>query len=79
MSAVDTQAPDSKLQLTVKIDKPSSCLRHVIVTIPRAEVDRYFRKTFDEIAPRADLPGFRPGKVPESFLKAGSSRPHWIK
>jgi trigger factor len=70
MSAVDTQAPDSKLQLTVKIDKPSSCLRHVIVTIPRAEVDRYFRKTFDEIAPRADLPGFRPGKVPRKLLES---------
>jgi trigger factor len=68
MSAVET-TPE-KLQLTVKIDKPSSCLRHVVVTIPRVEVDRYFRKTFDEIAPRADLPGFRPGKVPRKLLES---------
>ncbi len=70
MSAVDTQAQDSQLQLTVKVDKPSSCLRHVVVTIPRAEIDRYFRKTFDEIAPRADLPGFRAGKVPRKLLES---------
>lgn len=70
MSAVDTQAQDSKLQLSVKIDKPSSCLRHVVVTIPRAEVERYFRQTFDEIAPRADLPGFRQGKVPRKLLES---------
>jgi trigger factor len=70
MSVVDAQAIDSKIQLTVKVDKPSSCLRHVVVTIPRVEIDRYFRKTFDEIAPRADLPGFRAGKVPRKLLES---------
>jgi trigger factor len=70
MSVVDAQATDSKIQLTVKVDKPSSCLRHVVVTIPRVEIDRYFRKTFDEIAPRADLPGFRAGKVPRKLLES---------
>lgn len=68
MSAVETQ-DESKLLLSVKIDQPSSCVRHVVVTIPRAEIERYFRKVYDEIAPRADLPGFRAGKIPRKLLE----------
>ncbi len=71
MSTVETEvADDSKLNLSVKIDKPSTCQRHVVVTVPRAEIDRYFRKAYDEIAPKADLPGFRPGKVPRKLLES---------
>lgn len=70
MSTVETQATDTKLDLSVKIDKPSTCQRHVVVTIPRVELDRYFRKAYNEIAPRADLPGFRPGKVPRKLLES---------
>lgn len=69
MSSVETEAP-SKLDLKLQIDKPGACQRHVVVTIPRAELDRYFRKAYDEIAPRADLPGFRPGKVPRKLLES---------
>jgi trigger factor len=68
MSAVETH-DDSKLLLNVKIDQPSSCVRHVVVTIPRSEIERYFRKVYDEIAPRADLPGFRAGKIPRKLLE----------
>ncbi len=69
MSTAETEAP-SKLDLQVKIDSPTPCERHVVVTIPRAEIDRYFRKSYDEIAPKADLPGFRPGKVPRKLLES---------
>lgn len=69
MSTAETEAP-SKLDLQVKIEKPSSCERHVVVTVPRAEIDRYFRQSYDEIAPKADLPGFRPGKVPRKLLES---------
>jgi len=69
MSAVDTEAT-TQLDLQVKIEKPSACQRHVVVTIPRAELDRYFRKAYDEIAPRADLPGFRAGKIPRKLLES---------
>jgi trigger factor len=69
MSAVDTAAT-TQLDLQVKIEKPSACQRHVVVTIPRAELERYFRKAYDEIAPRADLPGFRAGKIPRKLLES---------
>jgi trigger factor len=69
MATAETKAPDSKLELVVKIDKPSTCQRHVVVTIPRSEMDRYFRNAFNEIAPKADLPGFRAGKIPRKLLE----------
>lgn len=69
MATVETKAPDSKLELAVKIDKPSTCQRHVVVTIARSEMERYFRNAFDEIAPKADLPGFRAGKIPRKLLE----------
>ena len=69
MSAVDTAAT-TQLDLQVKIEKPSACQRHVVVTVPRAELERYFRKAYDEIAPRADLPGFRAGKIPRKLLES---------
>ncbi len=69
MSTAETEAP-TKLDLQVQIEQPSTCLRHVVVTIPRAELERYFRKAYDDIAPRADLPGFRAGKVPRKLLES---------
>jgi len=69
MSAVDTEVK-SKLGFQVKIDKTAACQRHIVVTIPRAEVDRYFREAYSEIAPRADLPGFRQGKIPRKLLES---------
>ena len=69
MSTVETEV-NSKLDLKVQIDKPGACERHVVVTVPRAELDRYFRKAYDEIAPRADLPGFRAGKIPRKLLES---------
>jgi trigger factor len=69
MSTVETKAPDSKLDLVVKITQPSTCQRHVVVTVPRAELERYFHEAYDEIAPKADLPGFRAGKIPRKLLE----------
>ncbi len=57
---VTTEAP--KLQYDVKVDKLSACERHVVVTISRAEVDRYFKEAFDGVVPKADLPVFAPAK-----------------
>ncbi len=63
-----------KMELGVEITKTGSCERHVTVTIPRTDIDRYFKKQFDEIAPRAEVPGFRPGKAPRKLLEAKFQR-----
>jgi trigger factor len=58
-----------KLTLEVKIAKPSACERHVTVTIGRPDVERYIQEQFNEIAPKAELPGFRAGRAPRKLVE----------
>ncbi|UUO06284.1 trigger factor [Blastopirellula sp. J2-11] len=58
-----------KLSLEVKVESPSSCQRHVTVTVSHEDVDRYFDKAFDEMAPTAAVPGFRPGHAPRKLVE----------
>jgi len=60
---------DKKLNLQVDIQEKGACERHVTVVIPRSDIDLYFGRKFDEIAPKAELPGFRPGKAPRKLLE----------
>lgn len=59
-----------KLNFDVKVDSPSACERHVVITIPRAEVDRYRKEAFNDIVPKAQLPGFRSGKAPRKLVES---------
>lgn len=69
-SNTQTDPQSEELNLSVKVDSPSACERHVIVTIPRADVDRYYRNAYGEIQPKAELPGFRPGKAPRKLVQS---------
>ncbi len=57
------------LDLKVDVKEVSACERHVTVTIPRADIDRYFKKQFDDLAPQAEVPGFRPGRAPRQLIE----------
>jgi trigger factor len=57
------------MSLDVKIDSPSACQRHITVTIPREDIDRYFAKAFDELMPSATVPGFRAGRAPRKLVE----------
>jgi len=59
-----------KLSLDVDIEAPGACQRHVIVTVSRPDVDRYLSEAFDELAPKAEVPGFRPGRAPRKLVEA---------
>jgi trigger factor len=73
---VDTNQADSEqelkkpLQIDVKVDVTSTCERHVVVTIAQDEVERYRREAFDEVSPKAELPGFRAGKAPRKLVES---------
>src|SRR5262245_47601080 len=67
--AEETPAEKPKLQLELKIDKPSACERHVTVTIAKEDVARYLKDSFDELSPKAELPGFRPGRAPRKLVE----------
>lgn len=79
MSSADTEVPPAegaeaaeekaKLNLQVEVKQPSACERHVTVTVPREDIERYFTETFDELVPKAELPGFRAGKAPRKLVE----------
>ncbi|MEM8913293.1 MAG: trigger factor family protein, partial [Planctomycetota bacterium] len=58
-----------ELQLDVSVEKPQACLREVVVTIPRGEVDRYLKDAYDELVPEAQVPGFRAGRAPRRLVE----------
>src|SRR5438034_10805208 len=59
-----------RLSLDVKIDKPSACERHVTVTVAHDDVSRYLKEAFNELMPKAELPGFRPGRAPRKLVES---------
>jgi len=57
-----------RLNLEVEVESPSACERHVTVTIPRADIDRYFESAVNKMMPEASVPGFRPGRAPRKLV-----------
>ena len=39
------------------------------VTVPREDIERYYSKKFDELIPKAEVPGFRVGKAPRKLVE----------
>ncbi len=69
--AEDTaEGEEPKLNLSIKVDSPSACQRHVTVTVPREDIDRYYDKTFGELMGTAAVPGFRTGRAPRKLIEA---------
>ncbi|HWQ10913.1 MAG TPA: trigger factor family protein, partial [Holophaga sp.] len=48
--------------------------KSIQVTVPAAEVSEEFGKVIAKLAPKAKVPGFRPGKAPKSVLMARFER-----
>lgn len=57
-----------KLDLDVKVDKPSACERRITVTVSREDIDRYLENAFTDLMPNAAVPGFRTGKAPKKLV-----------
>jgi trigger factor len=68
-SADETAEEQPRLELEVNVDARSTCERHVTVTIPRTDIERYFDKEFTELMPTAQVPGFRPGRAPRKLVE----------
>ncbi len=71
--ATDVDTPEEEaeqLNMDVEIDTRSACERHISVTIPREDIDRYYDKEFSELMPTAQVPGFRPGRAPRKLIES---------
>ena len=60
----------ARLELKVEIDSRGACERHITVTIPREDIDRYFNEAFSEMMPSAVVPGFRSGRAPRKLVES---------
>jgi ATP-dependent Clp protease protease subunit len=58
-----------KLVQEVQINVLGACQRHVRVSIPREEIDRYVEETVGKLALDAVVPGFRPGRAPRKLVE----------
>src|SRR5688572_26421503 len=58
-----------KLDQKIDVTDAGPCLKHVKVTVPAAEVRRYFDKEVGKFVKEAAVPGFRPGKTPRKLIE----------
>lgn len=59
-----------RLNLEVQVASPSACERHVTVTVPREDIERYFDRAFSDMMETAAVPGFRAGRAPRKLVEA---------
>lgn len=57
------------LNLDVKIEPRSACERHITVTIPREDIDRYLDTAYSDMMDKAVVPGFRAGRAPRKLVQ----------
>jgi trigger factor len=67
--AAEGEEKPQPLALEVKVEPRSTCERHVAVSIPHEDVNRYFDKEYTELMPTAHVPGFRPGRAPRKLVE----------
>jgi len=70
--SADGDAPEQeadRLDLNVDIDERSACERHITVTVPRADIEKFYDHEFSEMMPSAQVPGFRPGHAPRKLIE----------
>jgi trigger factor len=63
------ESPDP-LKLEIAVQEPNACQRHVTVTIPREDIDRYYDDAFSEMMESAAVPGFRVGRAPRKLIES---------
>ena len=65
----DDETPQ-RMDLSVSVESPTACQRHVTVTIPRSDIDRYHGDAVSGLMGEADVPGFRAGRAPRKLVEA---------
>lgn len=60
---------EARLNLTVKVDNVGPCRKHVEITVSQEDIQRLRSESLDNFADKAEVPGFRLGRVPRSLLE----------
>ncbi len=65
----DVEVPQEyKMSLSVDIEEIGPCRKKVKVEVPREDLDHFRDQAVGELQNRAEVPGFRPGHVPQKLI-----------
>jgi len=67
--AEDGEEKPLKVEQKVDVTDAGPCLKHVKVTVPAADVKKFFDKEVFRFVREAAVPGFRPGKTPRKLIE----------
>jgi len=67
LSLTETSQPQGSL-LKIKLQDGKSCEKILTIEVAKDRIAEEFASFYKAIAPRAKVPGFRPGKVPQDVL-----------
>ena len=68
VAADDGPAAPRRLSLEVEISDVGPCRKHVVVTVPRNDIDWFYEQAVADLVDSAEVPGFRKGRVPRPLI-----------
>ena len=70
------------MELKVSVKDGKTCEKILKIEVAQGDVEREFDHFYEEVAPKAKVPGFRPGKAPRNVLELhykNDAREHVVK
>ncbi len=68
-AVADGEETESRMGLKVEIKEMGACRKHISVTVPEADIRTIRDEALGELVKKAEVPGFRVGKVPMALLE----------
>ncbi|MEZ6061285.1 MAG: trigger factor [Planctomycetaceae bacterium] len=68
-SEAESEKEKHRMDLTVDVQSVGPCKKHVVVTIPEADIAAVRDEALAELGESASVPGFRVGRAPRSLLE----------
>ncbi|MCH2209960.1 MAG: trigger factor [Fuerstiella sp.] len=65
----DDAEESGRLNLDVQVSEVGPCRKHVVVTVSEADIATVRSEAINELAEKAEVPGFRIGRVPSALLE----------
>jgi trigger factor len=58
-----------RLTLDATIEDSGPCRKHIIIRVPREDIEHFYSEEVSSLADKAEVPGFRVGHVPEKLIE----------
>ena len=65
----DSEDVDERLNVEVQVNTTGACERHVVVTVSKEDIARYKDDAYNDLMPKAQIPGFRIGRAPRKLVE----------